>query len=88
MATIRERKTSDGEKRFFVEIRRRGSRPIRRTFRRKTAARSRTLLHELCHHLGVEQLKLDRTLHTPAFFRRESSLVRQVLGELGDNRSH
>lgn len=40
MATIRERRTSAGEKRFCVEIRRRGSRPIRRTSRRKTAARS------------------------------------------------
>ena len=40
MATIRERRTGKGEKRYFVEIRRRGSRPIRKTFQRKTAAKA------------------------------------------------
>ncbi len=39
----------------------------------------RTLLHELCHHLDFEVLGLDRSFHTEGFFRRESSLVRQLL---------
>lgn len=38
----------------------------------------RTLLHELCHHLDFEVLGLDRSFHTEGFFRRESSLVRQL----------
>jgi hypothetical protein len=49
-------------------------RPVaRRTF-------LRTLLHELCHHLDYELLRLADTFHTRGFFRRESSLVRQILG--------
>lgn len=39
MATIRRRKTKDGEKRYDVEIRRRGVKPIRKTFHRLGAAR-------------------------------------------------
>jgi hypothetical protein len=39
----------------------------------------RTLLHELCHHLDFEVLGLDRSFHTEGFFRRESSLVRQLV---------
>ncbi len=35
----------------------------------------RTLLHELCHHLDYEYLKLERSFHTEGFYRRESSLV-------------
>ncbi len=35
----------------------------------------RTLLHELCHHLDYEHLKLTRSFHTEGFYRRESSLV-------------
>ena len=41
----------------------------------------RTLVHELGHHLDYAYLKLGDSLHTEGFFRRESSLVRQVLGE-------
>jgi len=48
----------------------------------------RTLLHECCHHLDFELLGLADTFHTQGFFRRESSLVRQLLppqdGEPGD----
>lgn len=40
----------------------------------------RTLLHEICHHLDYELLRLADTFHTRGFFRRESSLVRQILG--------
>ena len=38
----------------------------------------RTLLHELCHHLDFDVLGLDRSFHTEGFFRRESSLMRQL----------
>lgn len=43
----------------------------------------RTLLHELCHHLDFEVLGLDRSFHTEGFFRRESSLFRQLVPEAG-----
>ena len=39
----------------------------------------RTLLHELCHHLDYEYLKLSRSFHTEGFYKRESSLVYSVL---------
>jgi hypothetical protein len=39
----------------------------------------RTLLHELCHHFDFECLGLVDTFHTEGFFRRESSLARQLL---------
>jgi hypothetical protein len=40
----------------------------------------RTLLHEVCHHLDFTLLGLSETFHTEGFFRRESSLVRQLAG--------
>lgn len=40
----------------------------------------RTLLHELVHHLDVTVLDLRESFHTEGFFRRESSLVRQLAG--------
>lgn len=42
----------------------------------------RTLLHELCHHLDYECLGLQDSFHTEGFYRRESSLVQQVLPPL------
>lgn len=39
----------------------------------------RTLVHELGHHLDYCHLKLQDSLHTQGFFRRESSIVRQLL---------
>jgi len=39
----------------------------------------RTLLHELCHHLDYEYLKLARSFHTEGFYKRESSLVYAAL---------
>ena len=41
----------------------------------------RTLLHELCHHLDYELYRLGETFHTEGFYRRESSLLRGILGE-------
>lgn len=40
----------------------------------------RTLLHEVCHHLDFELYGLTESFHTEGFFRRESSLARQLLG--------
>lgn len=44
----------------------------------------RTLLHELCHHLDVEVLGLSRSFHTEGFFKRESSLFRQLVPPASD----
>lgn len=40
----------------------------------------RTLLHELCHYLDYSLLKLDDSYHTMGFFKRESFLVRALMG--------
>src|SRR5262249_23594637 len=39
----------------------------------------RTLVHELCHHLDIHHFRLEETFHTEGFFKRESSLVRQMI---------
>lgn len=39
----------------------------------------RTLLHELCHHLDYAHFALADSFHTEGFFRRESSLMRQLV---------
>ena len=39
----------------------------------------RTLIHEICHHLDYELHGLDATFHTEGFFRRESSIMRQLV---------
>ena len=41
----------------------------------------RTLLHELGHHLDYTYFKLADSLHTEGFFKRESSLFRQLVPE-------
>lgn len=41
----------------------------------------RTVVHEMLHHLDFEHLGLEDTFHTEGFFKRESSVVRQLLGE-------
>ena len=38
----------------------------------------RTLLHELCHHLDYQKFRLKDSFHTEGFYRRESSLLRQL----------
>ncbi len=38
----------------------------------------RTLLHELCHHLDYQRFELKDSFHTEGFYRRESSLLRQL----------
>ncbi|HTU02700.1 MAG TPA: hypothetical protein VMG58_12820 [Candidatus Sulfotelmatobacter sp.] len=41
----------------------------------------RTLLHEAGHHLDYELLRLEESFHTEGFYKRESSLVRQLMQE-------
>jgi len=41
----------------------------------------RTLLHELGHHVDYEILRLADSFHTEGFFKRESSLFRQLVPE-------
>jgi hypothetical protein len=64
-----------------------GARPVIRVWMR-TARRGqvvaprtflRTLLHEVVHHLDLTVLGLGASLHTEGFFRRESSLFRQLV---------
>jgi len=38
----------------------------------------RTVLHELCHHLDYEHFALDDSYHTQGFYKRESSLFKQL----------
>lgn len=40
----------------------------------------RTLLHELCHYLDYSHLRLGDSFHTMGFFKRESFLVRTLIG--------
>jgi hypothetical protein len=40
----------------------------------------RTLLHELCHYLDYSLLKMEDSYHTMGFFKRESFLVRMLIG--------
>jgi hypothetical protein len=42
----------------------------------------RTILHELCHHLDYEMLGLADSFHTEGFFKRESSLFKQLVPDL------
>jgi hypothetical protein len=39
----------------------------------------RTLLHEIGHHLDYTHLKLAESFHTEGFFKRESSLFKQLV---------
>lgn len=49
----------------------------RRTVKFKTFLR--TLLHEVAHHLDLTLYSLGNSFHTVGFFRRESSLSKQLL---------
>jgi len=44
----------------------------------------RTLLHEIGHHLDYELLRLADSFHTEGFFKRESSLFRQLVPEAAE----
>ncbi len=41
----------------------------------------RTVLHEALHHLDYTYFKLGDSFHTEGFYKRESSLFRQLIGE-------
>jgi len=43
----------------------------------------RTLLHELNHHLDIELLELADSFHTEGFYKRESSLFKQLIQGTG-----
>jgi hypothetical protein len=43
----------------------------------------RTLVHEMGHHLDYQLLRLRDSFHTEGFFKRESSLVHQLLAAAG-----
>ncbi len=45
----------------------------------------RTLLHELCHHLDYQRFRLADSFHTEGFYRRESSLLRQLHRDSSDS---
>jgi len=57
-----------------------------RTAQRKqvVAPRSflRTVIHELCHHLDYEFYALDDSFHTEGFYKRESSIYRQLSNDI------
>jgi hypothetical protein len=46
----------------------------------------RTLLHEIGHHVDYELLHLEDSFHTEGFFKRESSLFRQLVPEPAGSR--
>lgn len=39
----------------------------------------RTVLHELCHHIDYTYFNLEDSLHTEGFFKRETSLYKQIV---------
>ena len=41
----------------------------------------RTLIHEFVHHLDFEHFKFRDSFHTEGFYKRESSMMKQLLGE-------
>jgi hypothetical protein len=47
----------------------------------------RTLLHEMGHHVDYELLRLEDSFHTEGFFKRESSLFRQLVPEAAAGRA-
>lgn len=57
--------------------------------RRAVAFRTflRTLLHELCHHLDYALLGFAHSFHTRGFYKRESSLFRQLVPRMNRAKS-
>lgn len=47
----------------------------------------RTVVHEAGHHLDYELLRLSESFHTEGFYKRESSLLKQLLSEEGRARA-
>ncbi len=78
-----------GELHGLYEVKNTRTRPLitlwmRTVHRRQVVAFKtflRTLLHEIVHHLDYEMLKLEDSLHTEGFYKRESSLLHQLVGD-------
>ena len=88
---IMERRSHDrrGELHGLYEVKQRGMRQARIYVWMRTAKRQqlvayktflRTLVHECCHHLDLTHYHLADSLHTSNFYKRESSLYKQLLG--------
>ena len=67
-----------------------GGKPARITVWMRTAQKQqvvkfrtflRTLIHEVCHHIDYEHFRLAETFHTEGFYKRESVMLRELLGE-------
>jgi len=67
-----------------------GGKPARITVWMRTAQKQqvvkfrtflRTVIHEVCHHIDYEHFKLAETFHTEGFYKRESVMLRELLGE-------
>jgi len=43
---------------------------------------TRTLLHEVLHHLDYAHYRFSDSFHTAGFYSRESSLLRQLMGDM------
>lgn len=67
---------ADGRKRAVISLWMRTARH-KRVVAFKTFLR--TLLHEFCHHLDYEHYRLAESFHTEGFFKRESSLFKQLV---------
>jgi hypothetical protein len=85
---LSRRPTSSTHELHGLYVREEGKTPIIRVWMRTAAHKAvvkprtfvRTLLHEVCHHVDFTLFALDESFHTEGFFRRESDLVRRVLG--------
>jgi len=67
-----------------------GRKPIRLTVWMRTAQKQqvvkfrtflRTFIHETCHHIDYEHFMLEETFHTEGFYKRESVMFRELMGE-------
>ena len=84
---LASRPRSGGGELHGLYVREEGKRPYLQVWMRTAAHRQvvafrtflRTLLHEVGHHLDYELLALDDSLHTEGFYRRESSMMRQLV---------
>lgn len=87
---IFERRPHDhrGELQGLYEIKQQAMRHARIYVWMRTAKRQqlvayktflRTLAHECCHHLDFAHYRLADSLHTSSFYKRESSLYKQLL---------
>jgi len=85
---LTRRPTSASHELHGLYVREEGADPIIRVWMRTSVHRKvvrprtflRTLLHEVLHHLDFALFGLEESFHTQGFYRRESDLVRRVLG--------